>query len=136
MRSKAIWTLVFCLFWGPCLAAQTITHESVAGYVPDEAELRLIFSRQQLYWPNGEPITVFILEPDSEAHRQYCIEQLNLMPYVLQRRWDRLVYSGTGDRPRIVPNEQVMKQLVASTPGAIGYISSNSASQGGDHGSR
>ncbi len=133
MPLKAIWMLLFCLFWGPCLAAETITHESAAGYSPSQAELRLIFSRQKLFWPNGDPITVFILEPDSEEHRQFCIQQLSLLPYVLQRRWDRLVYSGTGDRPTIVPNEQVMKQLVASTPGAIGYLGSADASQGGDH---
>ena len=132
MPFKAIWMLLFCLGWGPCLAAQTITHESVAGYTPSQAELRLIFSRQKLFWPNGEPITVFILRPDSEMHRQFCIDKLGLLPYVLQRRWDRLVYSGTGDRPTIVPNEQVMAQLVASTPGAIGYLVSTYESQGGD----
>ncbi|MCF1427317.1 MAG: hypothetical protein LPD71_03375 [Shewanella sp.] len=115
------------------MATQTITHDSVAAYQPSQADLRLIFSRQKLFWPNGEPITVFILQPDSSEHRQFCIEVLELTPYVLQRRWDRLVYSGTGDRPKIVSNEQLMKTLVSVTSGAIGYLVSDSVSQGGDH---
>ena len=133
MRLRAIGMLLLFLCWWPSLAAKTITHHSVSGFSPTKAELRLIFARQKLFWPNGEPITVFILQPDSEKHRQFCIEHLDWLPFNLQRRWDRMVYSGTGDRPIIVDNEQVMKQKVASTPGAIGYIMLADASQGGDH---
>ncbi|BDM65767.1 hypothetical protein NFHSH190041_32190 [Shewanella sp. NFH-SH190041] len=131
MYPRAIWMLLACLFTGPCLATHTITHESVDGYAPSLAELRLIFSRQKLYWPDGQAITVFILSPDSKLHQEFCIEQLDILPYVLQRRWDRLVYSGTGDRPRIVADERAMRRAVQMTPGSIGYLSSTAQTQGG-----
>ena len=37
--------------------------------------------------------------------------------------WDRLVFSGTGQAPDTVTSTEEMLARVASTPGAIGYLS-------------
>jgi hypothetical protein len=48
---------------------------------------------------------------------------LQLFPYQLRRAWDRQLFSGTGQAPTVVADEQEMLRRVAATPGAIGYAS-------------
>ena len=49
-------------------------------------------------------------------------EKLNVFPYQLRAAWDRLVFSGTGQAPNTVSSSEEMLAKVASTPGAIGYL--------------
>ena len=119
--------LLFYLFCAHSIAAQVIVNDSATDHPLPSQELRLIFSMQKTYWPDGNKIHVFVLNPSSELHKEFCFQQLNMMPYMLQKRWDRLVFSGTGERPEILRSEAEMKQLILQTPGAIGYIS-NTAS--------
>ena len=75
-------------------------------------------------WPGGVPVRVFVLPDDNNAHRAFSKNVLSLYPRQLRRVWDRQLYSGTGQAPETVTNEVEMRQRVSSTPGAIGYLSS------------
>jgi ABC-type phosphate transport system substrate-binding protein len=134
MRLMAAGMCISSLFSVPVLASELIVNDSVSQVPATATELRLIFSRKVTYWPDGQPIKVFVLPPDSPHHRAFCIELLDILPYTLQSHWDRLVYSGTGDRPNIVSTDAQMRELVSATPGAIGYLSTTSANQGELHG--
>lgn len=72
-------------------------------------------------WPDDSPITVFVLGNDDPIHTAFSKEQLNMFPHQLQRAWDRLVYSGTGQAPIVVKTLKEMAERVAATPGAVGY---------------
>ncbi len=122
MRLLATWMLFLCLFCAHSTAAQVIVNDSANGFPLPAQELRLIFSMQKVYWPDGQKIQVFILSPNSETHQNFCFKQLDMMPYMLQRRWDRLVFSGTGERPIILSSDAEMQERILQTPGAIGYI--------------
>ncbi|MGL4476184.1 MAG: substrate-binding domain-containing protein [Shewanella sp.] len=128
--------LLLCLCVSSNLNAQffVITHDSNAETL-SESDLRLIFSKQRTFWQDGQPIRVFILPPLSSLHQDFCRQELKLMPYFLQKKWDQRVFSGTGDRPEVVNNEQDMWQKVKATPGAIGYLSSEYLAQGNRNGS-
>lgn len=86
--------------------------------------LRAIFSKRKRSWGNGKAITVVVLPDDHILHKQFCRRILKMYPYVLRDNWDRITFSGTGTAPVVVSNEKHLKHLVASTPGAIGYIQS------------
>ncbi|WP_299797666.1 hypothetical protein [uncultured Shewanella sp.] len=131
MRLLATWMLVLYLFCAHSTAAQVIVNDSVVDFPLPPQELRLIFSMQKVYWPDGHRIRVFILSPSSELHKEFCFQKLDMMPYMLQRRWDRLVFSGTGERPVILNSESEMKEQVSRTPGAIGYVSDSASVAGG-----
>ncbi|NRB25958.1 hypothetical protein [Shewanella sp.] len=122
MRLLATWMLVLHLFCAQATAAQVIVNDSAIDFPLPAPELRLIFSMQKVYWPDGQKIQVFILSPGSEIHKEFCFKQLDMMPYMLQRRWDRLVYAGTGERPIILKNEAEMQAQISRTPGSIGYV--------------
>jgi len=84
--------------------------------------LRSIYSMRLKTWDDGTGITVFILDPFGEAHRKFSLEVLGVFPYQLQRIWDVLVFSGTGQAPVVVETEEKMIAKVKSTPGSIGYV--------------
>ena len=90
---------------------------------------------RQRYWPDGTPITVFILT-DSQAHKTFCTKRLKIFPHQLRSRWDRLVYSGTGKAPIEIHSEAEMISRIKQHHGSIGYVhtsdSSNKVDQNDD----
>ncbi|MBV1876721.1 MAG: hypothetical protein KUG79_03665 [Pseudomonadales bacterium] len=84
--------------------------------------IRAIYSMRMLTWPDGRPLTVFVLPDDHPEHQQFCRNTLGILPFQLRRSWDRLIFSGKGRAPIEVRNMAEMKKSVSATPGAIGYI--------------
>jgi ABC-type phosphate transport system substrate-binding protein len=86
------------------------------------AQARALFSMRMTQWPDGSPVRVFVLAPTQAPHVAFCKQVLDLYPYQLRQSWDRLVYSGLGQAPVEVESETEMIRRVASTPGAVGYV--------------
>ena len=84
--------------------------------------LRAIFGMRIHIWSDGTPISVFVLNTNHIVHINFCKEKLKVFPYQLQRTWNRLVFSGTGQAPIQVESIAEMKAKIASIPGAIGYL--------------
>ncbi|WP_258363731.1 hypothetical protein [Nitrosomonas ureae] len=84
--------------------------------------LRSIFSMSLKTWPDGTKIRVFVLSDEDKLHKTVSKEKLNVFPYQLRSTWDRLVFSGTGQAPIRVNSIEEMRDKVANTPGAIGYL--------------
>lgn len=99
-----------------------ITHPGTAATNLNLSQLRAIFSMQVRQWPNGHAIEVFVLKDDDKLHRQFLKETLKMLPHQLRRHWDRYVYSGIGQGPTIVKDQQEMLERVKSVDGAIGYV--------------
>lgn len=106
-----------------------VAHPSVAVSALSRAQLRSIFLMRQVVWPDGTAIKVFVLPPESTGHQQFCREQLQLFPYQLERVWQKLIYSGTGTAPSTLPDRTAMLEMIARTPGAIGYTESEEGTQ-------
>ncbi len=117
----ALWLML--LFSMPLLAEPvTIAHPG-EGYLRIERKtLRAAFGMSLQMWPNGRPVTVFVLRDDDPVHQQFCRKVLGVLPYTLRRNWDRLLFSGAAQAPITLSNPQEMLYRVATTPGAIGYI--------------
>jgi len=107
---------------GAALAAEIIANRSVTPNALSLAAARSIFGMRQVKWPDGTPIKVFVLPDQHPAHAALCKERLNLFPYQLRQSWDRLVYSGMAQAPYEASSEEELINMVASTPGAIGYV--------------
>lgn len=97
--------------------------------VPDRAvsknTVRAIFGVRIRKWSDGSPITVFVLPDNDPLHERFSKTRLNIFPHQLRRAWDRQVYSGTGQAPTEVRNEQEMATRLRETPGSIGYLSNS-----------
>ncbi len=84
--------------------------------------LRAIFGMRLRNWPDQIPVHVFVLRDDNPTHSVFSKQILNIYPHQLRLAWDRLVFSGTGQAPTEVNSEEAMREQVAKTPGAIGYL--------------
>lgn len=127
LHTGAITLLMVMLFLAccSCLAAgvAVIAHPEVPVQTLSHNALRSIFGMRLRAWPDRQPTRVFVLADQHPLHETFAKEYLSVFPQQLRRAWDRLVYSGTGQAPTEVASEAAMRQAVASTPGAIGYLS-------------
>lgn len=115
--------LLLALSASACFADQVlIAHPSATAETLSVNYTRLIFSMQVGSWPDGSAVRVFVLPDDHPAHRAFSKESLGLYPRQLRRVWDRQLYSGTGQSPEMLSTTEAMRQAVARTPGAIGYL--------------
>lgn len=117
----ALWFAV--LLSAPLFAEPVAIAHPGEGYIHIERKtLRAAFGMTLQMWPNGRPVTVFVLRDDDPLHQQFCRKVLGVLPYTLRRNWDRLLFSGAAQAPITLDNSQEMLYRVATTPGAIGYI--------------
>lgn len=114
----------------PVQAAQSvevITNPQTSISQLSAASLRAIFAMRIRQWPDGAPVTVFVLPDRDESHKAFCKELLRIYPYVLRDNWDRMVYTGAGQAPIRASSPQELLERVATTPGSIGYIEKGKA---------
>ncbi|MBK1649395.1 hypothetical protein [Rhabdochromatium marinum] len=88
----------------------------------DRNTARLLITMRMTEWPDKRPVTVFVLPDKNPLHQSFAKRILDVYPYQLRSTWDRQIFSGTGQAPQQVADEQEMLQRVSQTGGAIGYI--------------
>ncbi len=127
--SSLLASLIFWLVATFPLAAEEATG-AVQVIVNDAVELppslssgtlRSVFFGRMQSWPDGTPVTVFVLPESHPAHKTFCITFLKTFPYVLRKQWDQLTFTGSGNAPTVVATTYQLYDKVRSTPGAIGY---------------
>lgn len=126
--SSVLWSVILLFaFASPLLAGD----QKLVSNPPPEIlqltvnEARSIFSMRVTNWPDGTPITVYVMPVKSTPHRDFVRTTLKLLPHQLKRKWDRLVYTGTGMAPIEVKDASEMRERVLNTPGSVGYLNSD-----------
>ncbi len=99
-----------------------MTNPGVNEKTLSKSSLRAIFGMRLHTWPDGTAVRVFVMPDDVPLHIAFSKEKLNVFPYQLRSAWDRLVFSGTGQAPGTVTSPEEMLAKIATTPGAIGYL--------------
>ena len=119
------------LFMLPCMLVHAdnqpqpplvVAHTAVAVERLSKSQLRSIYLKRQVIWPNGDKIKVYMLPAKSLTHQQFSQINLQMFPYQLEQTWQKLTYSGIGTPPVEVATAEQMLQLIQTTPGAIGYL--------------
>lgn len=130
MRSGALAALVLAWLVWPTntysseqqAAILLVAHPAVTTSWLNRDTTRAIFAMRQRTWPDGESVQVFVLPNRDPVHARFTKEQLAAYPHQLQLAWDRMVFSGMGQAPNRVSNQLDMREKVANTPGALGYL--------------
>jgi ABC-type phosphate transport system substrate-binding protein len=104
-------------------AVELIANPNVLEGSLSRSVIRSIFAMRMTNWSSGIPIRVFVLGDKNDLHSKFSKRILGVFPHQLRRAWNRQIYSGTGQAPEKVENEQEMLERVSQTPGSIGYIS-------------
>jgi len=72
-------------------------------------------------WPDGTPVDVVDLSSKSPARAALSKEILGRSIDAVVHYWQQQMFSGRGTPPPVKTEKEVLA-LVASTPGAIGYV--------------
>lgn len=99
-----------------------VAHSAVTVERLSKSQLRSIYLKRQVIWPNGDKIKVYMLPAKSVTHQQFSQSNLQMFPYQLEQTWQKLTFSGIGTPPVEIASEAAMLQLIQTTPGAIGYL--------------
>ncbi|MCU7931988.1 MAG: substrate-binding domain-containing protein [Candidatus Thiodiazotropha sp. (ex Codakia rugifera)] len=114
--------LLLC-FCGTAQSIDLVINPDVSQETISRNALRSIFSMRMTRWPDGKPIHVFVMGDKTNLHSDFSKQLLGVFPHQLRRAWNRQIYSGMGQAPTKVESEEEMRNQVAETPGAIGYLS-------------
>jgi len=104
--------LPFAVIAAPGATDHPLTRESVA----------LIFRRKLNYWENGTRIQPVNLPPAHPLRRAFSRAILGHAPDALEDYWREMYFHGVLP-PHVLASEEAVILFVASTPGAIGYVS-------------
>lgn len=85
-------------------------------------ELALIFKRKKRFWEDGQRIQAVNLSASNPLRRAFSMQVFGRGPEELDDYWRDMYFHGVLP-PYVLASEEAVIRFVASTPGAIGYIS-------------
>ncbi len=103
-------------------AFRVIVHPQVRGSQIPRGVLSAIFLKQALKWGDGSPVAPVDQSTQSAVRRQFSSDVLKQGIVQVQVYWQRKIAAGQVPPPVKTSDEEVVA-FVASTPGAIGYVS-------------
>ncbi len=128
-RSQAVLVLVAVLLAalsapaGADSAYRVIVHPGVKGSQIPRATLSSIFLKQAPRWGDGSPVLPVDQSMRSPVRQSFAADILQRPMMELQIFWNRRMATGIAPPPVKQTDEEVLA-FVASTPGSIGYVSS------------
>lgn len=106
-----------------------IAHPSVNPGVATKASIADLYALTTTTWPDGMQVVVLDLRRDLPEKRQFYAA-IGKDPVELRKSWMRAVLMGGVKAPQGVDTEEEMLTMVASTPGAVGYLSAAKTTPG------
>lgn len=101
-----------------------IANKSVSESSISSSKLNDIYSLRTKSWGNGSSIIPVTIKSDNEATQKF-FSALGKSSMEMKKLWMKLQLTGEGQPPTGVGSEEELLAKVASTPGAIGFISAD-----------
>jgi ABC-type phosphate transport system substrate-binding protein len=124
-NSAALIFLFLSLCWGTTFMfpdVLIITNSDIHLTSLKKKDIRDIFTGKKKRWENDGKITLAVLK-NSAVHKQFLKEFVSKTPSQFRNYWREKIFTGEGKIPRVFKTEKSLVDFVASTKGAIGYIS-------------
>jgi len=126
--------LVATLFLGVLLAGTmaraqevvVVANSSVKASAVGSDELRDVFTGDKSSLKDGSKVTPVTLKGGA-VHDAFLKQYVGKNDVAFRTAWRSLVFTGQGSMPKTLEAESAVVDYVASTPGAIGYISKDTA---------
>ena len=99
-----------------------IAHKSVPVSSITKGEIKKIFIGKMTRWPDDKKINFVTMDP-GETHNKFLQNYIKRTPAQYNRYWKKQVFTGKGRKPKSFKTDKGVARYVASTEGAIGYVS-------------
>ena len=113
------------------LGAQAFADESIVVIANRNAPSEKIntdqaaqyFLKKQQVWPNGVQIQPVDMKEGSTLRDRFYTKVTGRGPAQMRSYWARQAFTGMSLPPKELSTEEAVLKFVATTPGAIGYVS-------------
>ncbi|HTR21731.1 MAG TPA: hypothetical protein VMH88_12825 [Gemmatimonadales bacterium] len=90
-------------------------------------ELNRIYTKKTIRWTDGQVIVPVDLTDDQPVREVFSQAVLRKTVNAVKSYWQSIIFSGRGVPPVQFQSEQAVLSYVRSTPGAIAYVSTETA---------
>ena len=118
--------ILFFLYTGSATASAKviiIANKEVEGNLISRKTLAEIYKNEKSLWDSGMTIRV-VLQVVGNTHREFTEKIIEVPPAKLKNIWRQVIFTGTGNMPKLLNTEKDIVKYVSVTKGAIGYIDS------------
>jgi hypothetical protein len=125
--SKAHYLILLLVSLGSWSAARAqdvvvVANQGVHISEITDADLRAIFMGTRTRFADGSHAVPVTLK-GGPAHEVFLKNHLGESPEEFRAQWRKQIFTGQGAMPKAFDSESALIEYVASTPGAIGYVS-------------
>ncbi len=106
-----------------------IVNKSVTIDSISKNDLREIFMGKKTRWSNNEKIRFIVLN-SGKNHKTFLKNFIRQSPSQFQLYWKRQLFTGKGRLDNVTDSEEHIVEFVANTQGGIGYVSTDTATEG------
>ena len=99
-----------------------IAHPAVPLDSLSKSDLMDYYTGDLSFWPDDLAVVLLDLKPKN-ATKEIFYDYLGKRPSRLKSIWMKRMLSGEGDPPQSMASETEIAEKVASTPGALGFVS-------------
>ncbi|MCW8877694.1 MAG: hypothetical protein OQK04_07505 [Kangiellaceae bacterium] len=127
LKRTFISLLVFSFSLPAFAEVSVIVHPSNASSISND-DIKRIFLGKMKSFPGGSQVLPVNQSSASATRKAFDSGALGKSASQIKAYWSKLVFSGKGNPPKEVPNDQDVINLVKDNPAVIGYIDSASVS--------
>ena len=98
-----------------------IAHNSVTSDEIKAIDLERIYLGKRTRWQDDSTVVPAMLK-GGDLHEEFVMTYLDRTPSRFVTYWRQAVFTGKGVPPRSFADEAALREFVARTPGAVGYL--------------
>ncbi len=87
-------------------------------------DIKSIFLGSKINWNDSSDL-IFVTQKKSTCHELFLQKYINKTPSQYADYWKRQLFTGRGQAPKTMENDQEVITFVQQTKGAIGYVSTD-----------
>jgi ABC-type phosphate transport system substrate-binding protein len=92
-------------------------------------DIKNIFLGKKTHWDNGSRIKI-VVQKRGSAHDSLLKNTIGMTSVSFRNYWRKRVFTGSSRPPKTFKSDSDVVRFVASKPGSIGYINSDSSHDG------
>ncbi len=113
---------------GADVQVAVIAHPAVPLDTLSRSDLIDYYTGERSHWPDETTVVLLDLKPKNDTKRMFY-DFLGKRPSRLKSIWMKKMLSGEGDPPEAMKSETEILEKVASTPGALSFVSTTISSK-------
>ncbi len=128
MRYKVLLVSFILMAWSAVALASGVVLIANSGVGEDslsQKDVQAIFLNKKKSLANGK--VKIAVQKNAVVHEAFLKTYVKKSPSQFKSYYKKLIFTGKGKAPKSVADDNAMLAFVASTPGALGYVSEGSA---------